>query len=57
MKEEIQAYIRPGARVHLVGIGGVSMAALAEVLRFRGLAVTGSDLREGPSVDRLRASR
>ena len=55
MKEEIQAYIRPGARVHLVGIGGVSMAALAEVLRFRGLAVTGSDLREGPSVERLRA--
>ncbi len=55
MKAEIQHYIRPGARVHLVGIGGVSMAALAEVLRFRGLTVTGSDMNESPAVERLRA--
>ena len=52
---EIQDYIRPGARAHLVGIGGVSMAPLAEVLLGRGVAVTGSDLHESGTVDRLRS--
>ena len=52
---EIQHYIRPGARAHLVGIGGVSMAPLAEVLQGRGLKITGSDLHESPAVDRLRS--
>ena len=41
----IEEYIRPGARAHLVGIGGVSMAPLAEVLKGKGVKVTGSDMQ------------
>ena len=51
----IQNYIRPGLRAHLVGIGGVSMAPLAEVLLGKGVVVTGSDLHESASVLHLRA--
>jgi len=50
----IQNYIKPGCRAHLVGIGGVSMAPLAEVLMGKGLIVTGSDMNEGDSVRHLR---
>lgn len=32
-----------GQRVHFIGIGGVSMSGLAEILHYRGLTVTGSD--------------
>ena len=42
-------------RVHFVGIGGVGMSALAEILSSVGLTVTGSDLREGEETRRLRA--
>ena len=34
----IREYLVPGKRVHLVGIGGVSMCPLAEVLRGMGSA-------------------
>ena len=40
----IQTYIHPGNRVHLVGIGGVSMCPLAEILQGMGLTVQGSDI-------------
>ena len=36
-------------RVHLVGIGGSGMSALAQILLERGMPVTGSDLRGGSS--------
>ena len=55
MEQKIQTYIKPGEKVHLVGIGGVSMAPLAEVLKGKGLEVTGSDMHESPAVDRLRS--
>lgn len=51
----IHSYIQPGRRVHLVGIGGVSMSPLAEVLFGMGLAVTGSDLHESAAVRHLRS--
>ena len=51
MEHKIEDYIRPGARAHLVGVGGVSMAPLAEVLKGRGMAVTGSDMKESGTVD------
>lgn len=51
----ISAYLVPGKRVHLVGVGGVSMAPLAEILQGMGLAVHGSDIRESDAVARLRA--
>ncbi len=50
MNDTIQTYIRPGVRAHLVGIGGVSMAPLAEVLHGRGVIVTGSDMHESAAV-------
>ncbi|ACU54175.1 UDP-N-acetylmuramate/alanine ligase [Acidimicrobium ferrooxidans DSM 10331] len=42
-------------RVHLVGIGGAGMSALASVLVGRGFVVSGSDLKRGPLVERLEA--
>jgi UDP-N-acetylmuramate--alanine ligase len=44
-----------GTRVHLVGIGGSGMSALAQVLLERGVPVSGSDLRGGPVADVLLA--
>ena len=42
-------------RVHFVGIGGIGMCGIAELLAGQGYRVTGTDLREGPTVARLRA--
>ena len=39
--------LAPGAHVHLVGIGGAGMSALARILLERGHTVSGSDLRSG----------
>ena len=55
IETKIQHYIAPGRRVHLAGIGGVSMSPLAEVLHGMGLAVQGSDRNDGPAVEHLRA--
>ncbi|AJD47386.1 UDP-N-acetylmuramate--L-alanine ligase [Isoalcanivorax pacificus W11-5] len=41
-------------RIHFVGIGGVGMCGIAEVLCNQGYEVSGSDLRESPVVTRLR---
>lgn len=40
--------------VHMVGIGGIGMSSIAEVLLARGYAVTGSDLQQTDVTDRLR---
>ena len=50
---ELQNYIQPGRRVHLVGIGGVSMRPLGLVLQGMGLQVTGSDMNSSVSTDEL----
>lgn len=42
-------------QLHFVGIGGIGMCAIAELLAARGHRVTGSDLREGATVARLRS--
>ena len=55
MKPDIHSYIRPGAHAHLVGIGGVSMSPLAEVLHNAGVVISGSDLHESAAVAYLRA--
>ena len=49
----IQNYIQPGKRVHLVGIGGVSMRPLGLVLQGMGLIVSGSDMNSSVSTDEL----
>jgi UDP-N-acetylmuramate--alanine ligase len=41
--------------VHLIGIGGVGMCGLARLLLTRGVPVTGSELREWPTLAGLRA--
>jgi UDP-N-acetylmuramate--alanine ligase len=41
--------------VHLIGIGGVGMGGLARLLLTRGIPVTGSELREWPTLAGLRA--
>ena len=51
----IQEYLRPGRRAHLVGIGGVSMCPLAEVLAGDGMVISGSDMQESAAVQRLRS--
>ena len=40
--------------VHFVGIGGIGMSGIAEVLANLGYTVTGSDVAEGANVKRLR---
>ena len=49
----LDEYIQPGKRVHLVGIGGVSMRPLGLVLKGMGLHVTGSDMNSSGSTDEL----
>ncbi len=51
--EELKKYIQPGKRVHLIGIGGVSMRPLGLVLKDMGLIVTGSDMNSSVSTDEL----
>ncbi|HEY8262892.1 MAG TPA: UDP-N-acetylmuramate--L-alanine ligase [Methyloceanibacter sp.] len=40
---------------HVVGIGGIGMSAIAEVMHTRGFHVQGSDLKDGANLARLRA--
>lgn len=39
--------------VHLIGIGGMHMSAIAQLLLERGVAVSGSDLRPSPLVEKV----
>lgn len=41
--------------IHFVGIGGAGMCGIAEVLANQGYAISGSDIKESPVVDHLRA--
>ncbi len=43
-------------RLHVVGVGGPGMSAIAIVLAEMGHTVTGSDIREQPVLDRVRAA-
>ncbi len=54
--EELKLYLVPGKRVHLVGIGGVSMRPLGLVLQGMGMVVTGSDMNASVSTDELIAN-
>ena len=52
---DFQEYLKPGMRGHLIGIGGVSMAPLAEVLTGMGLVIDGSDMAESEKTQHLRS--
>lgn len=51
--KSIEEFLRPGCRVHLVGIGGVSMRPLGLVLKGMGVDVSGSDMNSSVSTDEL----
>ncbi len=48
------ARFRGVKQIHFVGIGGIGMCGLAELLLAQGYAVSGSDLATGATVERLR---
>ena len=39
--------------IHFIGIGGIGMSGIAEVLKNLGYEVTGSDLKESATTERL----
>jgi UDP-N-acetylmuramate--alanine ligase len=45
----------PSHRIHFIGIGGIGMSGIAEILLTMGYSVSGSDLRRSPVTDRLAA--
>ncbi|MCS7222500.1 MAG: UDP-N-acetylmuramate--L-alanine ligase [Anaerolineae bacterium] len=47
---------RPNAHIHLVGIGGAGLSAIATILLERGYRVSGSDLMRTPTTERLEAA-
>ena len=46
--------LNKNSHIHLIGIGGVSMSGIAEILAERGYRVSGSDLNESKYLDLLR---
>ncbi len=47
-------FLSPGRKGHLIGVGGVSMSSLADLLNGMGINITGSDMNEGPNLKNLR---
>ena len=47
------AMFAPSQRVHFIGIGGIGMSGIAEILLTMGYAVSGSDLKSSPVTERL----
>ena len=43
----------PALQIHFIGIGGIGMSGIAEILLTMGYAVSGSDLRATPTTERL----
>ena len=52
---EFETCVKSGLRGHLVGIGGVSMSPLAEVLHNMGVPITGSDMNDSEAVRHLQS--
>jgi len=40
--------------IHFVGIGGISMSGLAEILNYEGFKVSGSDIKDSAITERLK---
>ena len=53
--DDFERHIKSGGRCHLVGIGGVSMSPLAEILHGMGVDLTGSDISDSFAVGSLRS--
>ncbi len=52
---EVALDLRTPRHIHIVGIGGAGMSAIALVLSAMGHTVTGSDLKDSPVAERLRS--
>lgn len=46
--------IRKNVKIHFIGLGGIGMSGIAEVLLTMGYKVSGSDLSDSPRLDKLR---
>lgn len=55
INKKIEDIMKQPCHVHFVGIGGISMSGLAEILLDRGYTVSGSDSRESNVTDKLSA--
>lgn len=55
MMLEPKQIIKDSKKIFMVGIGGVSMCALAEVLKDKGFNVCGSDMQDSEAAEKLRA--
>lgn len=56
MKENKLAVIPTSGYIHMIGIGGISMSALAHMLKFFGYRVSGSDRTETRIIESLKAA-
>ena len=52
---DLETCIKSGLTGHLIGIGGVSMSPLAEVLSKMGVKISGSDLNDSETVHHLKS--
>lgn len=52
---DFSEYLHPGKKGYLIGIGGVSMSPLAEVLKGAQLSISGTDISDSAKVKQLRA--
>ena len=55
MQQFQMSKLKPGSYIHMIGIGGISMSALAHMLLDFGYRVSGSDLKDSNLTDDLRA--
>ncbi|MEA3305780.1 MAG: Mur ligase domain-containing protein, partial [Candidatus Omnitrophota bacterium] len=46
--------LKPKRKIHLIGIGGIGMSAVARILNRKGEHVTGSDLKESSIIKEMR---
>jgi len=53
-QEDKEPIIKPGMRVHIMGVGGAGMSAIAQLMLEQGFSVTGCDLTPSSLMDALR---
>ncbi|MBC7087392.1 MAG: UDP-N-acetylmuramate--L-alanine ligase [Tissierellales bacterium] len=50
---EFNLYEKIFKKIHFIGIGGISMSGLAEILHYKGFSVTGTDVKRSSVTDHL----
>lgn len=53
MDEFLVSNLPRGAKIHMIGIGGISMSAIAHILIYLGFNVSGSDMNKGAITEKL----